>query len=49
MNVLPDPEEGLKIPQAALALLYVGFDDVPPTAMTAVTGVSFLELGFNEL
>ena len=49
MNVLADPEERLEVPQAALALLYIGFDDVPPTTVTAVTGVALLKLGFDEL
>ncbi len=49
MQVLGDPEQGVQVAQAALALLDVGLDHVAAGAGPGVTLVAFLQLGAHEL
>ncbi len=49
VDVLGDPEEGVQVAQAALALLDVGFEDIARGAVLAVTPVALGQLGFDEL
>ena len=49
IQVAGDPEQGVEVAQAALALLDVGLDHVAADARTDVPFVPFLELGGDEL
>ena len=48
IGIFADPEEGVEVAQAALALLDVGLDDVAAVAHPAVAGVALLELLGDE-
>jgi hypothetical protein len=48
MQILGDPEQGVQIAQAALALLHIGFDHEAADACPGVPLVAFLELGRDE-
>ena len=47
MGVFADPEEGVEVAQAALALLDVGLDQIAALADLAVALVAFGELGLR--
>ena len=49
VEILGDPEQGVEVPQAPLAVLYVGLDHIARVAHAPVTLVTLGEFGLDEL